>query len=399
MIRRLIVPIIVVALIAAACSDDSAADPLQATAVLPTSGLPQGGYLVEIAGVGFTGDEVVTFGALPATVVDAEPGLLLVMAPVAEVGDSEPRTVDVVVASGGYVTVLEGAFTFTPEVAPMLPLLASIDPAAAANEGGVEVAITGEGFGDDPRVFFGTAGLVEAEVVAVTPTRIDVVVPQAPDPDRNALVTVAVRHAATGHEGRLFGAFQYGAPAALVTEVNVSPTTPGAMVIGGFGFTEPATVTLAGLEAAVLDVEPTSITVLVPSPEITDCESITGPVVVEMVDARLIGPDPFTFGTSVPFVTAYETQDVGVDSEGRVVADTPIVVEGTGFVGDTVIRLAGFEFAAEPDEQPPAESSATAVIPAGTGLGGAPGDTLSGVLVNGQGCEVALPLLVRLVGG
>ena len=295
------------------------------------------------------------------------------------------------------MAVLEGAFTFTSSVADLLPIVASLDPAEAPNEGGVAMTITAERFGDDPRVFFGTAGLVEAEVTAVTDTRIDVVVPPAPDADRNGLVTVAVRDSTTGREGRLFGAFQYGTPAALITAVDVSFTTPGAMVITGFGFAEPLTVTFAGVVTEVLEVQPTAITVLLPSPEITGCESITGPVVVETADARLVGPDPFTFGASVVLVTGYDTHDVEMYAEGVVVADTPVTVFGTGFVGDTVIRIGGEEFAAEPDEEPPAESSATAVIPAGTELRGAPGDTLPGVLVNGQGCEVDLPELVRLV--
>jgi len=394
---RLASILLAVGLVAGACGDDTSRAGPQVTGILPTVGIPVGGYLVEITGSGFTGDETVRFGDLPATVVGSTPDRLLVVAPVAGLGSLERRIVDVVVSSGGADTVLADAFTFSIEVVGLLPAVDSIDPATVPNEGGVTATITGTGFGSDPRVFFGTAGVVEAEVVSSTPNRIEVVVPPAPAADRDALVDVAVHLRVTGHESRLFGRFQYGAAAAYVTGMDVSFTTPGAMVIEGFGFTEPVTVTFAGVGAQVLDVGPTSITVALPSPEITGCEPVSGPVVVETADARLTAPDPFTFGASVAFVTGYEAHEVEVDADGIVVADTPITVEGTGFVGETVIRIGGVEFVAVPDEAPPAESSATAVIPAGADMGGAPGGTVSGVLVNGQGCKVVLPGLLHLV--
>ena len=388
--------VVVIALLVGACSGDRAGDEGVAS-LLPASGLPQGGYLIEISGAGLTGDEAVTFGGLPATVVDAAPGLLVVRAPVAGVAEAESRSVDVVIAGGGYTTVLEDGFTFTPEVAPLVPIVVSVEPAAAPNGGGVEVSITAEGFGDRPRVFFGTTGVVEAEVVAVSGTRIDVIVPAAAVSDADGLVDVAVRDTATGHEGRLFGAFQYGAAAVFVSGVDISPTTPGVMVVTGVGFTAPAAVSFAGIPGEVLEVDPTAITVRVPAPDIAGCEPIAGPGGVETGGTRLTAPDPFTFGASIALVTGYETHDVEIDADGVVVADTAITVFGTGFVGPTVIRVGGAEFTAEPDERPPAESFVTAAIPAGSELNGAPGDTPTGVLVNGQGCEVDLPALIRLV--
>lgn len=367
--------------------------------VVPGAGLHGGGYFVVLEGSGFTGSEIVRFGDLVAPVVAADPGSLMVMAPVAGISGVDERVVDVVIVDGGEEAVVPGGFTYTGAVRPDLPRIEGLMPPSAPNEGGTTVVIIGSGFDQPVRVFFGTAGLAEADVLFTAPDRIEVLAPQAPGPDSDGVVTVAVRNVASGHEGRLHGSFQYGTGAVFVTGVAPSPRTSGAMLIQGRGFVEPLEVIFAGVMGQVLEVTAEEIEVLLPVPRIVDCVPLVGEVEVVMETGTVKAPDPFTFGAAQPFVTGFEPVTVAVDDSGVTVAETMVTVEGSGFVGDTTLGIGDVEVAVMPDETPPAESAATAVIPEGAAIGGVPGDLLDGVLVNGQGCEVAIPGLVSLVAG
>ncbi len=229
----------------------------------PARGPATGGTSVTLRGTGFlanaAGENVVTFGGLPASAVRVlEDGTLVCNAPARAVG-----TVDVRLANENGAVELRGAFQYVPAIDVSL-----VTPALGSARGGTPVVIEGAAFAvgaSVPTVTFG--GVAASSVVRLSDTRLSCVTPAGPG---GAAVDVRV----SGENGAdaLSAGFRYFQEPKVFTVAPASgPDSGGALItLTGSHFTRndagPNTVRFGGvLAGAVVTVSDTALQCRVPA--------------------------------------------------------------------------------------------------------------------------------------
>ena len=256
---------------------DVAAPPFFVTNVTPSFGPPSGGTNITINGSGFEAPARVVFngdfGNLPLTNVRVA-GSTRITATTPQInlaaGANAIAAVTVENAIGLPTTAtdtLAGGFTYTRSNSPTTLKLFSLSPTSGPNEGGTRVTIRGEGFGREAQVFFSGGPRIEATVLSITSTQIEVLTPSATGPNNenaNTLVSVEVTDPATGGSALLVNAYQYGGLGESLFISAVSPNQVeylgGDLVtIFGQGFDEPVAVSAGGIAQQVISVSGTEI--------------------------------------------------------------------------------------------------------------------------------------------
>jgi hypothetical protein len=144
------------------------------TGLSPSSGSPDGGYLVAVSGTNLDLATAVYFGTTPAYIVNQGPTLLAVMVP-----PHAPGTLDVTVAwpLGTSPTNPADQFTYTGNAGSAGPTVQGLSPVWGPTSGGFSVTVTGTNFTGLTAVYFGTT---PAQIVAASDTSIIVIAPPHP---------------------------------------------------------------------------------------------------------------------------------------------------------------------------------------------------------------------------
>lgn len=168
------------------------------------------------------------------------------------------------------------------------PTISSLLPSSGTNEGHTRVTIIGSGFSSSGvQVFFGSA---EATVVSVSYNQVIVLSPPAfgsGQPNLNQTVGVTVKNISSGQTSGAVN-FTY-TPAVRLTSIAPSeapsdgPFVP--VTIFGQGFQAPVAVVLAGRPASVISVAATEIVVLPTTLLVSDCNDVSGDVVVTNINS------------------------------------------------------------------------------------------------------------------
>jgi hypothetical protein len=212
----------------------------------PSVGPAGGGQQVTIIGENLDGGElVVELGGRPVVIQSASATTLVGLTPPGTVGD-----VDLRVETAEGEAVLEDAYTYVPTLD-----VTGVTPGEGPVEGGNEVVIAGEGFGDDAVAYFGPQ---RARVVERSATSLRVVVP----PGSLGLVDVEVRSSELREV--LEGAYRYTQP---VQVFGIDPTSGsisgGTFVqVRGLGFASAPTVMFGRVEAEEVTLVDTSTLVV-----------------------------------------------------------------------------------------------------------------------------------------
>lgn len=291
-------------------------EPLQIRSISPISGPPSGGTVVTILGQGFQSPVRLSF-VLPngQTLLLTDVQLsgstrITARTPAVDLPAGENFLATLRLENGfdetgepGGTDSISAAFTYTRNGGgsgnPTTMKIFSLSPTSGPNEGGTRVTILGEGFGSQVQVYFTNGPLIEAQIVSLTSTRLEVITPSATGPNGdNANVLVALRlvDAQTGATVTQAGAFQYGAgPSTNMFVSSISPNRDeylgGTLVtLFGQGFDEPVTVSLGGVAQQVISVTGTEIVVRTVRVSI-NCADTSGPTTVVNIENN-VGNQP-----------------------------------------------------------------------------------------------------------
>ncbi|MEZ4268564.1 MAG: IPT/TIG domain-containing protein [Myxococcota bacterium] len=211
-------------------------EPVVISAIEPSTGSVRGGEPVRLTGVGFGADAVVTIGGRRALSVALGPdGSLTALTPEGAQGPA-----DVFVRSGDGLGSLTAGFSYYAA-----PALRSVSPVAGPRWAATPVVLLGEGFTDDAAVSAG--GLALLDVVVVSATRIEAVVPALEGP--GGAVTGDVVVTVDAGEAELSGAFTW--LPTVAGEPTVHAVVPGFGAIGGGEVVSVVTSGFADLSDAV----------------------------------------------------------------------------------------------------------------------------------------------------
>src|SRR5271165_2681751 len=183
------------------------------TGVSPDSGPVDGGTVVTITGVDFTGATAVFFGSAPASdvTVNSNQSITAVAPPTAAAGKVR---VTVTTAQGTSPLSREDAFKYRPTVT-------SVSPDSGPAAGGVQVTVSGTGFAvgmTGTSITFGPA--VAKSVSCATTTECSATLPAAPPKVIGATVDVRAKVHSVFSERSSADSFTYGklAPPTVVAE-------------------------------------------------------------------------------------------------------------------------------------------------------------------------------------
>lgn len=204
-------------------------DPVQVTAVEPSSGHWLGGDAVTIWGSGFTADSMVLMGDRPALAVHfVDANSLTAVTP-----DGVPGSVDVHVSSSEGVGRLKDGFAYLGDALPTAPGLnvTGISPDHGPVAGGTSITLTGTGFGNGVVVRVGALPATNVHVGGGGTTITATTPPGSPGA---ATVRVIISGAASTFED----GFQYdGPPAVWAVDPPAGAIAGGTLVrILGTGF-------------------------------------------------------------------------------------------------------------------------------------------------------------------
>ncbi|MEM9552989.1 MAG: IPT/TIG domain-containing protein [Acidobacteriota bacterium] len=303
--------------------------PFQLTGVSPNFGPPSGGTPITLFGTGFEGPVRVTFSVLGQNLVLADAQVrsstrITATTPPVNLPAGQNATASILLenafTSGGatQTDLLSSGFTYTRSGAgPTTLKIISLSPTAGPNEGGTQVTILGEGFTDSVQVYFTNGPLVEATVLEITPSRLEVITPAATGlnaSNANSIVDVRVVDPVSGQSATSPGNFQYGFPDGA--GLFISAIAPGQgeylggdrVTVFGSGFEEPVAVSLGGIGQQVISVTGTEIIVLTSGIALSGCSPATGPAEVVNIEtgAGATGPD-FAYFPVEPFITGLST--------------------------------------------------------------------------------------------
>lgn len=266
---------------------EQAEEPLQIRSIAPISGPPSGGTLITLTGSGFVDPVRLTFNVQGQTLlltdvrVNAAGNQITARTPAIDLPVGQNALASLTLENGfdetgapGGTDSISSAFTYTRSGGGGLPTtikIFSLSPTSGPNEGGTRVTILGEGFTQQVQVYFSPAAgsQIEAQIVSLTATRIEVITPSATGPNAaNAgqLVPLRIIDSLSGANVTLPNAFQYGSQPSGLFVSSISPNRDeylgGTLVtIFGQGFEEPVAVSLAGFGQQIISVTGTEIVV------------------------------------------------------------------------------------------------------------------------------------------
>lgn len=174
------------------------------TAVAPAAGPTAGGTSLTITGTGFASTATtVTVGGVAATSVTVV-NATTITAVTGSLASTSDQVADVVVTNNGVTRTLSGSFTY---VAPKLPEITSVTPAAGPNALPAAVTISGKNF--TPSAVTVVFGSTAASVSTATPTSLSVIPPPRAIPEGSTSATVNVSVTTPGGVATASGAFTY----------------------------------------------------------------------------------------------------------------------------------------------------------------------------------------------
>ena len=241
----------------------------------------------------------------------------------------------------------------TPTPPNTSPTITGVTPNVGRPTGGETIRITGTNFTAPVRVLFRYAGLinpVEAFVVSVTPTQIEVVTPSVNLGAGQQLPAdiIVLTQAGTVNENRaeLAGAFTFRneqlTPVISTVTPNSGPVLGGTRVtVFGEGFQEPLQVLFDTAEARVLNVKYNEILVETPAGRDTSPTGegpVLGPVTVTVrnINSNRSG----TLAAAFHYKNAVQITAAG-PTEGPFTGGTRVTIEGSGFVAPVAVTIGG----------------------------------------------------------
>lgn len=211
--------------------------------IAPNVGAASGGYEVILSGfgVGLHEPSEVLFDGVSSEIVSQGDDYLVVLAP-----SHAPATIDVSVRMDGGLDTLRNGFTYIPGIE-----LRGVSPSSGDVAGGTPFRLTGGGFVDGTRIYFGGLSAIDVEVTSSTV--MTGVTPQGVLGFTDVEVAIP-----SGISETLIDGYEY------VSEIEVfglSPSTGSVaggsvVLIRGRGFVEPMEVRFADLDvlsASILD--------------------------------------------------------------------------------------------------------------------------------------------------
>ncbi|MBL8922160.1 MAG: IPT/TIG domain-containing protein [Myxococcaceae bacterium] len=296
--------------------------------VTPEVGPIAGGTRVTIIGSGFATGATVTFGGQPATGVQVVGGATIsCVTPAGMIGP-----VEVVVTQNADSRRLQlGFWYFDPSRRGPTPSIAAVSPALGPVAGGSTVLLTGNGFADGARVYFGTkAASTTTFVTASTLTAV------TPPGDTTGPVDVRVQNpdgqVVTLNQGYVYVDGSTLGPAPALT--SVTPNTGGsadetAVVIAAQNVTAGALVFAGGRPAKNVMLRTGSV------------DATFGPDDPGAVDVAITNPDGqsgrlangFTYSRSPPTLATITPNTVPVGGGLKV------LLSGRGFVAGAAVTI------------------------------------------------------------
>lgn len=313
--------------------------------ISPSTGAVAGGDEVTITGTGFSEDTRVRFGSTLVATANVEfvsSTQILVTTPAVSAG-----LVDVSVIDGASTDTLVNAFRFVSD-----PTITSFTPTTGPLGGGNSVTITGTNlYGDDDQlvVQFGTA---EAEVVSTNGTTLVVLAPVKATADA-AAVPITVTNASGSDESNTN--YTYVTPTITSISPNSGPAAGGNIVaILGTNLLNATSVLFDTTTATILSNTNTRIEVIAPAGTgVADITVRFGVLEVESANA-------YTYSV---FSITEITPGTGAVSGGQ-----RIVITGTGFTDNSVVRFGSVEGIAPDATNGGRQLSVTTPLMATTGL-------------------------------
>lgn len=301
-------------------------EPFRISGISPISGPPSGGTQLTISGSGFEDPVRVTFNVLGQTLLltnvrVVSSSQITARTPAIDLPVGQNATASLTLQNGfdsagtpSGTDTISSAFTYTRGGGggnPTTMKVFSLSPTSGPNEGGTRVTILGEGFGSQVQVYFTNGPLIEAQIVSLASTRIEVITPSATGPNApNANQRVALRlvDPVTGASVTQNNAFQYGADSSGLFVSSIAPNQDtylgGTLVtLFGQGFEEPVAVGLAGFGQQIISVTGTEIVVRTARVNLS-CASVAGATTVTNIETneRITSGPTFTYLPIVPRV-------------------------------------------------------------------------------------------------
>lgn len=240
----------------------------------------------------------------------------------------------------------------TPPPPNTSPTITAVTPNLGRPAGGETIRIIGTNFRAPVRVLFNTGGNlpVEATVVSVTPTQIEVITPGVNVGAGQQLVAdiIVLTEAGTAAEQRTEAndAFTYRneqlTPQISTATPNSGPVTGGTIVtIFGEGFQAPVQVLFGAAEARVITVDFSKIVVEAPAGRDTSDDgsgTVTGfvPITVRNINSRTEA----ALTSGFRYVAAVQITAAG-PTEGPFTGGTRVEIDGIGFVGPVAVTIGG----------------------------------------------------------
>lgn len=296
--------------------------------VTPEVGPIAGGTRVTIIGSGFATGATVTFGGQPATGVQVVGGATIsCVTPAGAIGP-----VEVVVTQNGDSRRLQlGFWYFDPSRRGPTPSIAAVTPALGPTTGNSTVLLTGNGFADGARVFFGTTAATTTTFVTASTLTAVTPVAAAPGP-----VDVRVQNP-DGQVVTLNQGYVYVDPSTLgpvPALTSVTPNTGGsadetAVVIAAQNVTAGALVFVGGRPAKNVMLRTGSV------------DATFGPDAPGAADVAITNPDGqsgrlangFTYSRSPPTLMTITPNTVPVGGGLKV------LLSGKGFVAGAAVAV------------------------------------------------------------